>query len=220
MTVRNNINTFGSRLKELIDNQNLNVFKFTKLVDISNTVIHKAVNGEHKLSMDNLEKISRKTNVNLHWLITGEENMYNQNNEDTETQKPSFEHNTCIITRKEMPKFIQYGSAIINDRFYWPFSQTKDCIMIEVTDNSLEPIFKRSDYVVAETASLDQITMELYVIITLHQVLVRYLKQLNNESFKLSAPNIGYPSDEITKSSIKEVYMVTSKFSHNLEYFV
>jgi transcriptional regulator with XRE-family HTH domain len=69
-----NLDTFEARVKRL--RGNLTQDQFAKSVGIKQTLISDYETGRTKPTTEILEKISRKANVNLNWLITGEGDPY------------------------------------------------------------------------------------------------------------------------------------------------
>jgi transcriptional regulator with XRE-family HTH domain len=64
------------RLKKLIKALNLNQLSFSKSIGMTQPNISKMMNGERQLSIEVLNRMSERYNVNLHWLLTGVGEMF------------------------------------------------------------------------------------------------------------------------------------------------
>lgn len=64
------------RLKKLIKALNLNQLSFSKSLGMTQPNISKMMNGERQLSIEVLNRMSDRYNVNLHWLLTGVGEMF------------------------------------------------------------------------------------------------------------------------------------------------
>jgi transcriptional regulator with XRE-family HTH domain len=69
----------GLRLKRLIKTLNHNQSTFAQTLGMTQPNISRLINGEHKISAEVLNRIiTAHKNVNVHWLITGEGEMFVQ----------------------------------------------------------------------------------------------------------------------------------------------
>ena len=64
------------RLKILIKALHLNQVSFSQSLGMTQPNISKMMNGERQLSIEALNRMSDKYNVNLHWLLTGKGEMF------------------------------------------------------------------------------------------------------------------------------------------------
>lgn len=76
----------GARLKKLIKELKINQLGFAKDLGVAQSNISKMMNGERQISIEVLSRISNRYNVNLHWLITGNGNMFLGDEQETSLQ--------------------------------------------------------------------------------------------------------------------------------------
>lgn len=67
----------GRRLRELIKELKINQLSLAKRLQVSQPNISKVINGENKISAELLNRITEQyKQVNLHWLLTGQGDMF------------------------------------------------------------------------------------------------------------------------------------------------
>ena len=71
------------RLKILIKALNLNQLSFSKSVGMAQPNISKMMNGERQLSIELLNRIAERHKANLHWLLTGDGEIFVDDVQDT-----------------------------------------------------------------------------------------------------------------------------------------
>jgi transcriptional regulator with XRE-family HTH domain len=70
------LNSLPQRLKQLLSDKKWEKIDFARKMNISMSFAVELVNGNKRLTLERLIQIYEISNVNLHWLITGEGSMY------------------------------------------------------------------------------------------------------------------------------------------------
>jgi transcriptional regulator with XRE-family HTH domain len=124
------LDTFETRIKQL--RGNLTQEEFAKAIGIKRTLISDYETGRTKPTSDILEKISRKGNVNVNWLLTGEGERYVHNSE-----KVSVVNEGSVKYGKSRGKIVPlYSSVGCGDYMSW------DVKAKEVVTTDQEVLFK------------------------------------------------------------------------------
>lgn len=79
------------RLKTVIEHKGLSLKAFSDLTEIPYRSIQNYLRDERDPNLDALVKIGTKTNVNLHWLITGEGKMLRDGVDETALSEKEVE---------------------------------------------------------------------------------------------------------------------------------
>lgn len=86
-------NTLGKRLKEIRQSKNLTLLDLSKLLKVSAGYLSEVENNKKSFSQKTLISLTEKTGINIHWLLTGEGNIFISENE-----------NKKLIDVKDIPK--------------------------------------------------------------------------------------------------------------------
>lgn len=72
----------GDRISLLIETLGISKKEFSSKVGISQGFLSQLISGQRTLSMETLSKISQLFRVNVHWLMTGEGEMFQPSSEE------------------------------------------------------------------------------------------------------------------------------------------
>lgn len=64
------------RFKQVVSQSGKNQKELAELCDVTHQYFSQAINGRHVPSLKVLTPLAKETGVNLHWLLTGEGEMY------------------------------------------------------------------------------------------------------------------------------------------------
>ncbi len=67
---------FGDRVRKVRNILKLNQSQLSKAIGIDSSRLSRVENDKEKLTIEQLDKLSRLKNINLHWLLTGEGEMF------------------------------------------------------------------------------------------------------------------------------------------------
>ena len=80
----------NKRLRQILDYYNINPTAFSQKIGVAEGTVRKILNKNTTIRSDNLEKISQSfTDIDLHWLITGDGDMLLKNRKTTPQEQPS-----------------------------------------------------------------------------------------------------------------------------------
>jgi transcriptional regulator with XRE-family HTH domain len=90
-------NNYLSRLEQLLTEKGWSKSDFSREMDISPSFAGELVSGNKSFTMERLVQLYEKTNVNLHWLITGEGSMYRKTSPTLASVKDDVEELAKIV---------------------------------------------------------------------------------------------------------------------------
>lgn len=80
----------NDRLKQVIDYYNITPYAFSQKIGVSEGTVRKILSQNTTIRSDNLEKISQTfTDIDLHWLITGQGHMFLSEREHFKQEAPT-----------------------------------------------------------------------------------------------------------------------------------
>ncbi len=85
-----NFTTMNDRLKQVIDYYNITPYAFSQKIGVSEGTVRKILSQNTTIRSDNLVKISQTfTDIDLHWLITGQGHMFLSEREHIKQEAPT-----------------------------------------------------------------------------------------------------------------------------------
>ncbi|AXR68249.1 transcriptional regulator [Leptospira mayottensis] len=81
----------GDRISLLIDTLGISKKEFSVKAEISQAFLSQLISGQRALSIETLSKISQLFRVNIHWLLTGEGDMFQPGPEELQKGIASME---------------------------------------------------------------------------------------------------------------------------------
>lgn len=212
--------SIGDRIKKALYEKHMTGFELASKAAISEGGISQIVNGKIKnLKIDTLIKISQALNVNLMWLITGEDNGMivsalgeNQSN-DSYYQIPRFEvtfnpkkdgepHYTEFkydrITTFHKSYFEKYGIA-----------SSKYCKSFKVLGDSMEPLIRNGDYVVVDCdPDVKIVDGDIYAFVDEKGLHVKRLIAPLRGGLIIRSENKSYEDDFLSKQDLKNICII------------
>lgn len=96
------------RLIQYIEHKKITAYSFERTCQVANGYLKKQQKGKGSIGSDILERINKNYfDLNLVWLITGEEEMLYQDNEDRRNKRLLLQEDKNYYTKDEMIKFLQ-----------------------------------------------------------------------------------------------------------------
>ena len=96
------------RLIKYIEHKKITAYSFERTCQVANGYLKKQQKGKGSIGSDILERINKNYfDLNLVWLITGEEEMLYQDNEDRKNKRLLLQEDKNYYTKDEMIKFLQ-----------------------------------------------------------------------------------------------------------------
>jgi hypothetical protein len=96
------------RLVKYLGHKQITAYSFERTCQVANGYLKKQQKGKGSIGSDILEKIHKNYfDLNLVWLITGEEEMLHPDNADRETKRLLLQEDKNYYTKDEMIKFLQ-----------------------------------------------------------------------------------------------------------------
>jgi len=102
------------RLIKYIEHKKITAYSFERTCQVANGYLKKQQKGKGSIGSDILERINKNYfDLNLVWLITGEEEMLYQDNEDRKNKRLLLQEDKNYYTKDEMIKFLQERVALL-----------------------------------------------------------------------------------------------------------
>jgi hypothetical protein len=102
------------RLIQYIKHKKITAYSFERTCQVANGYLKKQQKGKGSIGSDILERISKNYfDLNLVWLITGEEDMLYQDNEDRGNKRLVLQEDKSYYTKDEIIKFLQERVALL-----------------------------------------------------------------------------------------------------------
>jgi hypothetical protein len=96
------------RLIKYIEHKKITAYSFERTCQVANGYLKKQQKGKGSIGSDILERINKNYfDLNLVWLITGEEEMLYEDNEDRKNKRLLLQEDKNYYTKDEMIKFLQ-----------------------------------------------------------------------------------------------------------------
>ncbi|MEI9806740.1 MAG: hypothetical protein WDO16_02025 [Bacteroidota bacterium] len=96
------------RLTKYLQQKKITAYSFERTCQVANGYLKKQQKGKGSIGSDILERIHKNyVDLNLVWLITGEEEMLYPDNVDRETRRLLLQDDKTYYTKDEMIKFLQ-----------------------------------------------------------------------------------------------------------------
>lgn len=96
------------RLIKYLGEKKITAYSFERTCQVANGYLKKQQKGKGSIGSDILERIHKNYfDLNLVWLITGEEEMLYPDNVDRETKRLLLQEDKKYYTKDEMIKFLQ-----------------------------------------------------------------------------------------------------------------
>lgn len=96
------------RLIQYIEHKKITAYSFERTCQVANGYLKKQQKGKGSIGSDILERINKNYfDLNLVWLITGEEEMLYEDNEDRKNKRLLLQEDKNYYTKDEMIKFLQ-----------------------------------------------------------------------------------------------------------------
>lgn len=96
------------RLVKYLEQKKITAYSFERTCQVANGYLKKQQKGKGSIGSDILERIHKNYfDLNLVWLVTGEEEMLYSDNADRETKRLLLQEDKNYYTKDEMIKFLQ-----------------------------------------------------------------------------------------------------------------
>ena len=96
------------RLIKYLEHKKISAYSFERHCQVANGYLKKQQKGKGSIGSDILERINKNyPELNLLWLITGEEEMFYPDIEARETKRLLLQEDKKYYTKDEMIKFLQ-----------------------------------------------------------------------------------------------------------------
>jgi beta-galactosidase beta subunit len=96
------------RLVKYLEQKKITAYSFERTCQVANGYLKKQQKGKGSIGSDILERIHKNYfDLNLVWLITGEEEMLYADSGDRETKRLLLQEDKNYYTKDEMIKFLQ-----------------------------------------------------------------------------------------------------------------
>lgn len=123
------------RIKNFIEAKGLSAGELAAVLDVQRSNISHILNGRNKPGASFIEKLLLEfPDLNARWLLTGEGDMFNQNNTESITTQQTFhagkEKDTESSSEKEPEKENKASGNILNQKFSLPESEIERMIII------------------------------------------------------------------------------------------
>jgi phage repressor protein C with HTH and peptisase S24 domain len=184
--------------------------KFAKMLGFSASYLSEAESGKTKPSLELLISISKITNCNLHWLLTGEGPMFLEPSEfmAKEDSASYGELGEFVL----IPKVALEGGMGTEGRgieggakekyaFGRKWLQSKgnfeDFILFAVRGDSMDPTITDGDVVLIDRSKKQVVVGDIYALRTENAVMVKRLQPMDANRIKVMSDNKLYESYEI-----------------------
>lgn len=205
-----------SRLKEYLDSKGISVSAFEKSVGMSNASFGKCLKNGGAIGTDKLENILYKySDIDLHWLLTGEGDMLNNNEKQV-----SFD--LSVGTPYYDVDFFGGFSEIINDQTRLPACNIvvpgleKATVWCNVTGHSMEPRINHGDIIALRECTLQDVQYgEIYAVVLDTLRTIKMLRKGSTPDKLLYVPinKTDYDEQEFSISRIKKIFEVIGSIS-------
>lgn len=190
----------SERLNYLIKSLGYSYSKFSKIVGLPYPTLQKYLRNERIPSIKNLQKIATRLGINLHWLLTGEDEMFIKKPFHP-IKKLSKEFKKTVITRivEAVPVLgylpSNFPSEIPEDAIiewiYLP-SSYPNSIVFKFKGDSMSPIIKDGDYVVISSDIKISFGDIVVFIDEWQEIYIKRYRKKNNKIYLVSE-NPEYP---------------------------
>jgi hypothetical protein len=102
------------RLIQYIKHKKITAYSFERTCQVANGYLKKQQKGKGSIGSDILERISKNYfDLNLVWLITGEQEMLYQDSDDRGNKRLVLQEDKSYYTKDEIIKFLQERVALL-----------------------------------------------------------------------------------------------------------
>jgi len=209
------------RISLLVKESGMKKSRFAIEMGINASNFGKKLDGKLGFTDTDFKLISKKTNVRIGWLLTGEGQKFNVPDEfkikaEQEIADMRRQQGIPLIPTSAMAGVLSGESVTINewdieDRYLVPvFKKSDFCIRVE--GKSMEPRYQTGDIIACTNVPLTDIWFQwgkVYVVNTRQGVLVKHVEQgADKEHIKLISDNPEYKPFEIPTTEIFGVAIV------------
>ena len=195
--------SIGDRIKKALYEKHMTGFELASKAAISEGGISQIVNGKIKnLKIDTLIKISQALNVNLMWLITGEDYQIPRFEVTFNPKKDGEPHYTEFkydrITTFHKSYFEKYGIA-----------SSKYCKSFKVLGDSMEPLIRNGDYVVVDCdPDVKIVDGDIYAFVDEKGLHVKRLIAPLRGGLIIRSENKSYEDEFLSKQDLKNICII------------
>ncbi|WP_172826808.1 S24 family peptidase [Flammeovirga sp. SJP92] len=204
-----------NRVKTIIEKENLSVNAFSKLIDVSEARIRKAIKESSDISSSIISKIIQQfPNYSSRWVLTGEGNMLLTNN-----QNHLDATNGVLVPFYGSKASAGHGLDLTNDFIeeIIPIQFAKEGDMgIQVYGDSMLPSISNKDYIIVRDYDFAsyQLFGQIHVFVTEDGVLCKVLKEIDDEgNVILESLNTSYKDIRLPSDKVYKVYLAVGKVS-------
>ena len=219
------------RLKELRKHLNKTQIEFCEHINITQGAYSQLEGDSTNISTETSISISKTYNVNLNWLLTGEGEMFNLDNNQVKAEAPD----KYVITNQQ-DSFFDAAVAYVNEaaqagfiqglnkqqvmelpQFSLPGLEKGNYFAFNIEGDSMYSTLCNGDIVITKEIKTPQLTRngEIYVLNTAEGLLVKRI-QKQETNFLISSDNSFYQQDSIDYKAVKGIYQVKRVISANL----
>lgn len=204
--------TFGKRLEELRASLNFTQADLAAVLGVPHTTISKYENNLNKPGFDVLSKLGKLKNVNLKWLLTGDEEALITT--EGSHKRESFytipmladsasAGNGNYIYEKRVENYFCLPKTLVNNEL---FRQASDLSALVVAGDSMEPTFLNGDIIIIDSSVINLREGRVYVIRIDNDLVVKRIQLTGRGEYRLISDNtVLYPAFTL---SIKEMVVV------------
>ena len=209
-------------VKQLRKEMQLSQTQFANKINLSQGALSQIENGYSSLSMDSLKKISEAFNVNCNWLVKGNGEMFQSNNDNTikyHLLSDEKDQNLIPLVRNEaragyLEKHFERSYLETLDIYKIPGFEKGDYRMFEIEGDSMIPTLYPHEVVIGERVELDKLENgHLVVLISKDGIIAKrvYPKDSKRGKYLVKSDNITYKAYDIPKDDILEAWTIKGK---------
>jgi hypothetical protein len=102
------------RLIKYLEHKKITAYSFERTCQVANGYLKKQQKGKGTIGSEILERIHKNYfDLNLVWLITGGETMFDTDGGDRETKRQTLQEDKKYYTKDEMIKFLQERVSLL-----------------------------------------------------------------------------------------------------------
>ena len=194
----------GKRLKELRICKNMTQLEMGDMLDIPQSNLYRYESDVSKLTTEKLEKI-HQLGVNVNWLITGEGEMFRNNNPSTNT----LIEDLSVIKIPMIDVKASAGQGMVNyiedikdfislpENILPAYTNKKNLAIIEIMGDSMEPTIKNGEIVILDTGVQEIRSGSVYLIRVFDDLRVKRIDRKMNGNIVIMSDNAVYPPEEL-----------------------
>ena len=197
--------SIAERLVKIRKSLSINQGDFAKTFEISQSSYARYETGESLLNSEKMSLLVTKLNIDTHWLITGEGEMFRNNNPSTNT----LIEDLSVIKIPMIDVKASAGQGMVNyiedikdfislpENILPAYTNKKNLAIIEIMGDSMEPTIKNGEIVILDTGVQEIRSGSVYLIRVFDDLRVKRIDRKMNGNIVIMSDNAVYPPEEL-----------------------